>query len=148
MPASYSFSGLDALERRLNPKNTMDRIEAAVAEAADKGKDVMREAVETRGTGKTWSRPWFGREGSYPGRVDTGDMLDGIDGKVTDRNSNSVTGVLGWDDGAPMYVALQNNGFRHILTGEDVEGMMALRDGAEVARNSLISDIEEIARDV
>lgn len=142
------FSDLNSLERRLNPKSTMDRVEAAVAEAAEKGKEVMREAIETRGTGKTWKSSWFGRTGSFPGRVDSGDMLRDVEGEVLTRTATTVTGVVGWADNDPMYYALQEGGFRHVLTGEMVEGMMALRDGAEVAKNSLVRGMEDIARDI
>jgi len=144
----FTVTGLDALERRFNPKTTMDRVEAAMADATDKGRDAMREAVETRGTGKTWKHPWRGRSGSIPGRVDSGDMLDGVKGEVTERTRHSVTGVVGWDDDSEAYMAFQDQGFRHVLTGEYVEGMMALRDGSELAKTSLIADLEQIVRDI
>lgn len=146
LSASFKFTGLEAIERRMNPQNTMDRIEAAVDDAAETGKQVMREAIETRGTGKTWKSPWFGRTGSYPGRVDQGDMLKDVIGRVTARTSTYVRGLVGWTKGSPLYYRLQNEGFRHVLTGESVEGMMALRDAGDAARRSLISNMEDIAR--
>lgn len=145
---SFTVTGFEAFERRFNPKSTMDRVEKAMDSATEAGREAMREAVETRGTGKTWKTPWRGRAGSFPGRVDSGHMLDEVKGEVTERTAHSVSGIVGWEDGSEMYIALQDQGFRHVLTGQDVEGMMALRDGSEIAKRALISDLEDIVRDI
>lgn len=145
---TVSFATLDDLESRMNPGKVLDRIEGEVEESTEKGRQVMREAIETRGTGKTWKTPWFGRSGSFPGRVDQGDMLKDVKGEVTQRTKRAVTGMVGWDENSPLYYRLQDNGFRHVLTGEDVEGMMALRDASEVAKRALISGVEDIARSI
>lgn len=143
-----TVTGLDAFERRFNPKSTMDRVEAAMDSATESGREAMREAVETRGTGNTWSHPWGDRTGSFPGRVDTGHMLDEVQGEVTERTKHSVTGMVGWKGDSEAYIAFQDQGFRHVLTGQYVEGMRALRDGSEVAKTALLSDLEEIARSI
>lgn len=143
--AKASFSGLDSLTKLQDRAPLMDRAQEALENALEKGEEAMKEMVATRGTGKTWSHPWRGREGSYPGRVDTGNMQKEVRGEITERTPRRVAGNLGWDENSADYIRLQDNGFRHVLAGEDVEGMMALRDGAEIAKNSLISDLQDIA---
>lgn len=142
--ANASFSGLEALSRIADSRSVLDRAEEALEEALDEGKDAMREAISTRGTGRTWESPRNGRAGSYPGRVDTGDMLDDVDAKLLPRTTNTVSGQLGWDDSSPFYYQLQEAGFTHSTTGDEIEGMMALHDAADVARRSLIQGLERI----
>lgn len=144
--ASASFSGLEALSNFGAGKSILDRAEDALESALEKGEQAMKEAISTRGTGNTWEKPWGGRTGSSPGRVDTGDMLDDVDGKLTGRTNDTVTGVLGWDDNSPFYYRLQEGGFTHWITGREIEGMMALKDAADVARRSLLSDLQDIGR--
>lgn len=145
--ASAEFSGLDALSR-IGSSSLLDQAEVALEDALDKGRSAMREAISTRGTGKNWEKPWGGRTGSYPGRVDSGDMLDDVDGKLLPRTPSTVSGQLGWENGSPFYYQLQEAGFTHTITGQDVEGMMALADAADIARRSLISDLQNIAKDI
>lgn len=145
--ASASISGLDALSR-IASGSILDRAEKALEEALEKGEDAMREAISTRGTGKTWQKPWGGRSGSIPGRVDSGDMLDDVDSKILERTNDTVSGQLGWDDNSPLYYQLQEGGFNHWITGEQVEGMMALRDAADIAKRSLIADLQDIGKDL
>lgn len=142
--ANASFSGLDALSNRFEQKSVLDKVEDAMETALEKGQDAMREAISTRGTGNVWEKPWGGRAGSFPGRVDQGDMLDDVEGKLLPRTPKTVSGQLGWDENSPLYYSLQEAGFNHSITGEEVEGMMALHDAAEVARRSLIQDLEQI----
>lgn len=142
--ARASFSGLEALSRIADSKSVLDKAEDAIEEALEVGQTAMREAISTRGTGRTWQAPRGGRAGSYPGRVDTGDMLDDVDGKMLPRTGNTVSGQLGWDDASPFYYQLQEAGFTHSITGDDIEGMMALHDAADVAKRSLIQGLERI----
>lgn len=146
--AGAAISGLDALSRFSEARTILDKAEDAVEEALEVGKDAMREAIETRGTGRTWQKPRGGRTGSYPGRVDTGDMLDDVDGKMLPRTANTVSGQLGWDDGSPFYYQLQEAGFTHSTTGNEIEGMMALHDAADVAKRHLIESLERIGNDI
>ncbi|AXC36271.1 hypothetical protein SEA_MUSETTA_49 [Microbacterium phage Musetta] len=146
--ASANISGLDALSRVADGKQVLDFAEEALEESLEIGKEAMREAIETRGTGRTWERPRGGRAGSYPGRVDRGDMLDDVDGKLLSRTTTTVSGQLGWDDGSPFYYSLQEGGFTHSITGEEIEGMMALHDAAEVAKRHLIQELEQIGRNI
>lgn len=147
--ANVKISGLDALDFGARRSKVMDRVEEAVETSLEKGEAVMKEAVATRGTGNTWSRPWGpnGRTGSFPGRIDSGDMQKGVRGEITESTAHRVTGSLGWDPDSPEYIAFQDQGFRHVLTGEYVEGMMALRDGAEVTKRSLLAELDNIAKE-
>lgn len=145
--ASVSIGGLDQL-LRIKDIDLGAEFERAMEVSLEKGEAAMKEAVNTRGTGKTWSHPWGrnGRTGSYPGRVDSGDMLDGVRYEITESTAERVEGNLGWDSDSPAYIAYQDQGFTHVLNNEDIEGMMALRDGAEIAKNALLSEVEQISR--
>ena len=143
--ARVQVGGLGAL-KSLARLNLMDEVEGAVETALEAGEAAMKEAIATRGTGNTWSHPWHGRTGSKPGRVDTGDMQNDVRGIITDRTRTEVTGNLGWDEDSPDYYRYQEQGFMHVLTGKDVEGMMALRDAAELTRNVLVDEIDNITR--
>lgn len=133
---------------RIGQIDLPQELEDAMEKAMEQGEDALKEAINTRGTGNTWSRPWgrSGRTGSFPGRVDSGEMLDKAEGKVTNKDAHSVDGVLGWPEDSPEYIALQDQGFHHVLANRDIEGMMALRDSAELAEQVLVTEIENIAR--
>lgn len=146
--ASASISGLDALTRISDSKSILDRAEDALEEALEEGERAMKEAIATRGTGRTWEKPWGGRAGSFPGRIDTGDMQDDVNGEMLPRTTNTVSGRLGWDDNSPFYYRLQEAGFTHSITGEEIEGMMALHDAADVAKRNLIQGLEQIGRSI
>lgn len=144
MSGGVQLSGFEALSARLDPQRLMDKIEKATQESLDNGKTDMQHSIETRGTGKTWQRTWNGRAGSYPGRVDSGDMLHAVEGKITSRHSASIEGILGWADGSPDYFRYQNIGFYHRMAQTDVAGMQALRDASESTRAELIARLEAI----
>lgn len=140
-----NISGLNDL-LRIERINLPEEFDNAMTKAMDAGQDALKDAINTRGTGKTWSRPWGGREGSFPGRVDRGDMLSAAKGEVTKKDAHSVDGLLGWPEDSPDYIAYQDQGFYHVLVDEQIEGMMALRDSAELAERVLVDEIENIAR--
>lgn len=141
-------SGNERLERSLDPARLMTRVEEIVNEVLGEGAEKMRTNIETRGTGKRWSHPWGpnGRTSSSPGRVDTGQMVREVQGEVIASDNTSVTGVLGWPEGSPEYYRHQEHGFNHVLTGEDVEEMRALRDAADETTPELIYELTRIAR--
>lgn len=139
--------GLDDL-LRIERINLPDEFEEAMTKAMDAGQAGLKDAINTRGTGEKWSRPWgaSGREGSYPGRVDQGNMLALAKGEVTGKDAHSVDGELGWPEDSEEYIAYQDQGFYHVIANKDIEGMMALRDAAELAERVLVDEIESIAR--
>lgn len=133
---------------RIERINLPDEFEDAMKKAMDAGQDALKGAINTRGTGEKWSRPWgrSGREGSFPGRVDSGEMLSLAKGEVTGKGAHSVDGELGWPEDSPEYIAYQDQGFYHVIANKDIEGMMALRDSADLAERVLVDEIENIAR--
>lgn len=141
---TIKISGLAGLERLAN-FDMKGALAESVETALEAGEQAMKEAISTRGTGKTWSHPWYGRTGSMPGRVDQGDMLDDVRGILTKKTKREAAGNLGWDEGSPDYYRYQEEGFDHILTNETVEGMFALRDARDITENVLRSELEDIA---
>lgn len=112
----------------------------AVDQATDDGVTIMKELIETRGTGKTWSSTWFGgdRTASMPGRVDTGHMRDSVTkNPVKVSGKGNIYGGFGWLHHRDDYFAYQEGGFEHWRTGEYVEGMYAMVDAAELAFGQL-----------
>lgn len=142
-----NISGLDDL-LRIERINLPDEFENAMGKAMEAGQDALKEAINTRGTQRKWSRPWgeSGRTSSSPGRVDRGNMLAEAKGEVTNKTAHSVDGELGWPEDSPEYIAYQDQGFHHVIINEDIEGMMALRDSAELAERVLIEEVENVAR--
>lgn len=142
-----NISGLEDL-LRIERINLPDEFEGAMTKAMEAGQDALKEAINTRGTGNTWTRPWGrnDRTGSIPGRVDSGEMLAKAKGEVTKKDAHSVDGVLGWPEDSPEYIAYQDQGFHHVIADRDIEGMMALRDSAELAERVLIEEVENVAR--
>lgn len=142
-----NISGLDDL-LRIERVNLPEEFEDAMSKAMEAGEVALKNAINTRGTGETWSRPWGsnGRTGSFPGRVDRGEMLSKAKGEVTGRSAHSVDGMLGWPEDSEEYIAYQDQGFYHVIANKDIEGMMALRDSAELAERVLIEEVENIAR--
>ncbi|AWY05865.1 hypothetical protein SEA_PLATTE_41 [Microbacterium phage Platte] len=144
---NVSIDGLADL-LRIERIDLPEELEGAMTKAMDAGQDALKDAINTRGTGETWSRPWgrSGREASIPGRVDSGDMLSAAKGEVTGRDNHSVDGELGWPEDSPEYIAYQDQGFHHVIANRDIEGMFALRDAAELAERVLVEEVENIAR--
>ena len=139
--ASMNMQGLDNLRRWESVGQLMDSAATVLEGELQQGKDEMQSMIESRGTGRTWSEYWqrrTGRTGSIPGRVQTGDMRNDVEGKITRRSSTEVEGVLGWDENSPMYYAYQEEGFYSLVSQESVKGMHALRDAGEATRDRLI----------
>ena len=141
-------SGNEQVVRSLDPARLMQRVETVMNDVLGEGAERMQGYIETRGTGKRWTHPWGpnGRTGSSPGRVDTGQMIREVQGEVIASDNNGVTGVLGWPEGSPEYFRHQEHGFNHVLTGEDVEEMRALRDAADATTPELMDELTKIAR--
>lgn len=140
-------SGSDRLEKSLDPARLMSRVETVMNDTLRDGAQLMQGYIETRGTGKEWTRPWGpnGRTASRPGRVDTGQMLREVQGEVVASDVNGVTGVLGWPENSPEYYRHQEHGFQHIITGDDVEEMRALRDAVDETTPRLMNALTKVA---
>lgn len=145
--ASVSIGNLDQLLDIANI-DLKSEFEGALDRSLQKGEEAMKEAIATRGTGREWSHPWGrnGRTASKPGRIDTGEMQGDVRGVITEVSEQRVEGNLGWDDNSPLYYALQDQGFTHVITGDEIEGMRALRDAAEVTERALLDEVDGIVR--
>lgn len=106
-------------------------IHETAEEAAEKGGNITKHHIETRGTDKSGKR----------GRIETGEMRDNVSSKVTDKQPDSATATFGWIDGTPGYEWFQELGFVH-RGGAEVEGMYALTD----AREEVVDDLKEDLR--
>jgi hypothetical protein len=133
-------------------RSKMQRVEEGVDDAMDdagqKGEDMMKFYIMTRGTQKMWTHPWGpnNREGSIPGRVDTGKMLDAVGHrKTTQGNSRQLR--VGWVSGTREdYFWMQDQGFKHPFAGS-VEGMYALQDATDYAFEELKKGVKKEVKD-
>lgn len=123
------------------------RIEELAYQAAiqsfDEGAKKMKQFIRERGTGKTWAKPWGGRAGSQPGRVDSGDMVDAVTFQVV-RNGQNVTATLGWVDEQAEYFFYQEKGFTHWISGDQIKGMNALMDAGSFTRMDLMKRLASV----
>lgn len=114
-------------------------------EVAEAGAAKMREYVQTRGTGRTWTRPWLAKESpasgsprtsSSPGRVNTGKMLKAIRARF-ERGAQRTIAAFGWIDEKEPYFYAQEYGFSAggFRPPMPVQGMFALRDARLFAVN-------------
>lgn len=143
---SVRINGLDRFQKKIKESYVTQELRFAMEDTVEYTQEVMREAVETSGTDKEWSRPWRGRQYSGRGRVETGKMRDSIDTEVSVERNSDVVGRVGWLTGTPEYAKYQELGFRHWITGEFISGMMATRDGAEQGTEELLSQLNKAAR--
>lgn len=127
-------------------------------EIATMGRDKMRQLIETRGTGKPWTKPMRAKErgpigslrsGSSPGRVNTGRMRDAVRVRF-ERGEKQVRSAFGWidapADGEKYFRAQEygmpegiRQGFRKSV---DIPGMFALRD----ARLYVVSQLPRLTQ--
>ena len=118
----------------VDPDRLVDEVGQAMSDVVSFGSGRMKEMIQTRGTGKRWAGDWSkfpngtaGRDGSYPGRVASGDMVRDVKDNV-EISARKISGSFGWVDGTETYYLAQELGFRHNITGGQVEAMHALRD--------------------
>ena len=101
---------------------TQDSTEVALYDAAVDGEQLMKHYISTRGTVAS------GKEG----RIDTGRMINAVSSFVARRGDNRTQMGFGWTREKKKYFLLQEGGFVNPMTGNDVEGMYALTDAADV----------------
>lgn len=133
----------------------VDKVDNAVDDAmdqiAEEGEQMVKEFIDTRGTGRTWSRTYYKagkpRRASRPGRVWTGDMRKDIEGESDRLSNETARASFGWINNYEEYYGLQEGGFEHPQTGE-VEGMFAMHDAADLmakrAESILSTKIREV----
>lgn len=131
-------------------QRSFSRFEACIQSAMDDamalGVETGRDIIENSGTDRQWSREWYGRDHSGRGRVDTGNMRDEFKAEVDNRRQG-VEGKLGWVKEQEDYFFFQDEGFTHRLTGEYIEGMMALLGASEEAWDLLRQKCSECNSD-
>lgn len=107
-----------------------------VQEAADKGRDITKQHIETRGTAKSGKR----------GRIETSAMLNSVSSATVSSNIDEVVTRFGYEN-SPYWTQFQEPGFVH-SSGVTVEGTYALQDAAEEVFKDLKRDIGDVVRDV
>lgn len=112
------------------------RARRTVQEAADKGRDLTKEHIETRGTAKSGKR----------GRIETSAMLNSVSSGTVSSDINEVVTRFGYQN-SPYWTQFQEPGFVH-TSGVTVEGTYALQDAAEEVFKDLQRDIGNVVRDV
>lgn len=112
------------------------RARRTVQEAADKGRDLTKEHIETRGTAKSGKR----------GRIETSAMLNSVSSGTVSSDINEVVTRFGYQN-SPYWTEFQEPGFVH-TSGVTVEGTYALQDAAEEVFKDLQRDIGNVVRDV
>lgn len=118
-------------------------VDEAMKVAGELGERVGKELINTRGTGRVWSRPApSGRIASIPGRVDSGKMLRAFKYRTTTQGGSRQLRV-GWVSGTREdYFKAQEGGFEHPY-GITVEGMHALQDAGEAALVELFRQLKD-----
>lgn len=110
-------------------ENMTRRARRTVQEAADKGRDLTKQHIETRGTAKSGKR----------GRIETGAMLNSVSSGTVSADIEEVVTRFGYEN-SPYWTQFQEPGFIH-LSGVTVEGTYALQDAAEEVFKDLRRDI-------
>lgn len=154
--------GFKRLEERFTDAELLPVVEVAMEEAVAAGLDAAKDKVDSSGDpGATWPNPqpsYWVHSGQKPGptqeRVDTGNMRNALDSRVTISGKGTVRGEVGWIHGSEDYFLYQEYGFDHVIptkfgyiTNKHVEGMHALRDAKLVTEDIFIDRVErEIER--
>lgn len=122
-------------------------LRGVMADTMAAAKEQGREIIQTSGTGRTWAYPSpSGRAGSYPGRVDTGQMLEDFTSEVRPEGGLVVKGAFGWLSTTEMYYIFQEYGFQHWITQEEIEGMQALIQTDETQWQDFSNGCDECVR--
>ena len=109
--------------------------EEVLRDAMDDGAYLMADLISTLGTAKS----------GKPGRIETKQMHNDVDSKVSTFGVGKVRGTFGWIKRKEDYYAFQEGGFEH-SPGVTVEGMYALRDAADRALRQFKEDMDEVIR--
>jgi hypothetical protein len=107
-----------------------DASRRAVEQAADRGANLTRQYISTRGTPKS----------GKAGRIDTGRMLNAVESRVTKSNDEEVESRFGWLDDREAYFLLQEGGT------STIPAMYALSDAGEEVIRDVERDIDRIVR--
>ena len=139
---SNALRKVNATEREIMAASGDLQIELATI-----GRDKMVEYIETRGTGRRWTVPMRAKEidpvgglrdGSFPGRVNTGRMRDAVRARF-ERGATQMRSAFGWIGNTEPYFYAQEYGFTAggFRPSVNVPGMFALRDARQYVVNIL-----------
>lgn len=149
-------SNTNATEFRTWFSNAVEDVQmaadVAVEAAVDAGQQSMIELIMSRGTNKTWLRPWPSANGTYrsgstDARYDTGQMVQSVDARfdgadMSAAGDDTVYGEYGWLNNQQEYFQYQELGFTHYKSGEAIPAMNALRDSFVEAQNALKAELK------
>lgn len=104
-------------------RRDIEAIKIAHVQGAEEAVDIMRNIIST--SGRPTSRG--------PGRIDTGDMLEGVNERVEEEDADSISVSFGWDidDFDKPYPVYQEFGFTHVPDGAWIPGMHSLQDATD-----------------
>lgn len=110
-------------------ENLENGVREAGIDTAEKGANITKHHIETRGTAKSGKR----------GRIETSAMLNSVDDAILKDTKDEVITRFGYSD-APYYTVFQELGTAR------VEAMYALADAAEEVVADLVEDIERAVK--
>lgn len=121
-------------------------IEEELDVVGKRGEEKGQEWIDSRGTGNTWSRPWGGRTGSTPGRVDSETMKKAIDYRII--RGKGVGLDVGWVHIYHEYFGLQDKGFTGAGQNHNiaVAGMGVIADLNIFMRNEVDRAMDKATR--
>jgi hypothetical protein len=138
-----SVGGAPYFQMAANLKNMIEKeLDEAGKIGADEGQRFIREDA---GTGNTWLYPWSdGRTGSYPGRVDSGDMASAMDHKII--QGENVDLDIGWVRIWEEYFGAQEEGFTNggSRTSKVVAGMGVMAHLQTYIRSAVDGAIDRV----
>lgn len=127
--SANSFQGL--------PELILKRLRARMQEAME---EVIQQAVMDM---KRFTETRPSANSGKSGRVDTGEMLNAIAGRVLNEGADRIVGEFGFLDRQELYYALQTSlGFQHI-NGAFIDPTYAQRDAQVAAIERLLSKLGE-----
>lgn len=81
----------------------------------------------------------------HAGRVDTGAMINAIDGQAFQAGVSLIVGQFGFTTERELYFALQTvTGFKHWISGEFIEPTYAFRDALILAVQQLVEGLKDV----
>ena len=117
-----------------------EMVEQVFREGAALGEQIIKDRIETAGTGREWEGNWetaphgtAGRHSSDPGRDASGEMKSAVHSWYSTGKDGKSRMAFGWTNPSQRkeYFLFQEGGFDHAITGEHIEGMYAVSDAAQ-----------------
>lgn len=129
-PGATAETWFEGVSRKM-----IEGIENVVEDGVERGENITKHNIETRGTMKSGKR----------GRVESGAMRDAVGSRMTDRSKKKASGEFGWIKEFEPYFGYQESGFEH-RGGVSVDGMYAISDAAEEVFADIEGDVDGVIR--